>query len=43
MKRYSNIPLSTDNQLADAAMSTEEFEGEANGAEALSDELVDVE
>ncbi|WP_033152873.1 DNA-directed RNA polymerase subunit beta' [Pseudobutyrivibrio ruminis] len=43
MKRYSNIPLSTDNQLADAAMPVEEFEGEANGAEALSDELVDVE
>ena len=43
MKRYSNIPLSTDADIANAAL-VEEFEGEAETEElTTSDELVDVE
>ncbi|WP_028234584.1 DNA-directed RNA polymerase subunit beta' [Pseudobutyrivibrio sp. MD2005] len=38
MKRYSNIPLSTDNQLVDTQEALEGFEGETT-----SEELVDVE
>ena len=43
MKRYSNIPLSTDADIANAAL-VQEFEGEAETEElTTSDELVDVE
>ena len=42
MKRYSNIPLSTDNQLAEAQAAREALENEDAEAETAED-LVDVE
>ena len=42
MKRYSNIPLSTDNQLVDAQGALEGYPSE-EGAETATEELVDAE